>query len=531
MAGGVFGAPFIRPPFSIGTPVHQTLKMSIPALSRFPAVTLPTPSEIEGSIALWRAQARPLDELFMRRVEPAKALRFYGLKLWEAGHAGLAAEVLRVAAALSPQEAQIWSDLAGAFYASGKRSEAAAAMTASLDLDDAQPRGFLFLAMIRNDEQDFGAAETAYRQALALDPTLTDASFGLGLLCFRQRRFEQAAELMRFAISQGNETVAAWACLGQALYLVGDFSGAAEAFAAQAARHPVEPAIVQRFALCRLVEASIAGPVEEALELYREVAGPHAEDLAKVTLRAFQLLSGYGHREAALRLGEARRQWVKDDPVERYLLAAVAGEPLERAPEDYLVAYFDGFADGFDQTLLEILDYRVPEKLAALVQGTKRRFPRMLDLGCGTGLAGPLLRKLGTELMGIDISPRMLEKAKARGTYDRLENTEFVSFLEARRQTFDLIFASDALVYFGDLAKLLRFASASLAPKGLLAFNIETTEVADFAVLPSGRFAHRVSYVEGLARADFLRLTAMPTTLRLEANRPVAGTLFIMQKR
>jgi hypothetical protein len=28
-----------------------------------------------------------------------------------------------------------------------------------------------------------------------------------------------------------------------------------------------------------------------------------------------------------------------------------------------------------------------------------------------------------------------------------------------------------------------------------------------------------------------LRLTAMPTTLRLEANRPVAGTLFVLQKR
>ena len=65
----------------------------------------------------------------------------------------------------------------------------------------------------------------------------------------------------------------------------------------------------------------------------------------------------------------------------------------------------------------------------------------------------------------------------------------------------------------------------------MLAFNVETTESEDFVLLPSGRFAHRVSYVEALTRKDFLRLTAMPTTLRLEANRPVAGTLFILQKR
>ena len=511
--------------------MHQPLKKPLPVFPAAPTIALPSSSEVEASIALWRSQARALDELLTHQVEPQKALRFYALKLWGAGHAGLATEVLRVAVTLSPDEAQLWSDLAGAAYAAGKRDEAAAAMTASLELDEAQPRGHLFLAMIRNDEQDLDAAETAFRRALALDPSLTDASFGLGLLCFRQRRFGQAAELMRLAISQGNETVAAWACLGQALYLTGDFSGAAEAFASQATRHPVDPSIVQRLALCRLVEALIAGPVDAALELYRKTAGPHADDLAKVTLRAFQLLSGYGHREAALRLGEARRQWTKDDPVERYLLAALAGEPLERAPDDYLVAHFDGFADDFDQTLVDILGYRVPEKLAALVQGTGRIFPRIVDLGCGTGLAGPFLHKLGTHLAGVDISPRMIEKAKARGAYDRFENVEFISFLESKPQKFDLVFAADAFIYVGDLARLIRLVSASLAPKGLLAFNIETTEVADFTLLPSGRFAHRVSYVEGLTRKGYLRLTAMPTTLRLEANRPVSGTLFILQKR
>src|SRR4029077_10265030 len=104
--------------------------------------------------------------------------------------------------------------------------------------------------------------------------------------------------------------------LGQALYLLGDFPAAAEAFATQAMNEPAEPAIVQKLALCRLIEAVIAGPVEPALELYRLTAGAHAEDIVKVTQRAFQLLSGYGHRDAARKLGSARRQWIKDDPVE-----------------------------------------------------------------------------------------------------------------------------------------------------------------------------------------------------------------------
>jgi predicted TPR repeat methyltransferase len=173
----------------------------------------------------------------------------------------------------------------------------------------------------------------------------------------------------------------------------------------------------------------------------------------------------------------------------------------------------------------------VPQTLAALVQGTGLIFRRMLDLGCGTGLAGPLLRKLGTELMGVDISSRMLEKARARGVYDRLDQAEFASFLERQSEPVDLLFAADALIYFGDLTRLFALASASLGPKGIFAFDVETTEEQDFVVLPSGRFAHRVAYVEALARKDFAQLHVMSTTLRLEASRPVAGALFILEKR
>jgi predicted TPR repeat methyltransferase len=472
-----------------------------------------------------------LAELLGQKVEPAKALRFFGLKLWEEGRSDLASKALAAAVALSPNDSAAWSDLAGAYYAAGLRDEAGAALAASLERNPVQPRGWLFLAMIRNDAQDFGGAEGAYRRALALDPGLADATFGLGLLCFRQRRFEEAAAHMRAAISQGNQTHAAWACLGQALYLLGDFAGAASAFATQAGRETAEPGIVRKLALCRLIEAVIAGPAEPAIELYCRIAGPHAEDLPKVTLTAFQLLSGYGHREAALRLGQARRRWAKDDPVERYLLAAVAGEAVERAPEDYLIAHFDGFADGFDQTLLEVLDYRVPEKLTALVEGRKRRFGTILDVGCGTGLAGPLLHKLGHRLAGVDISPRMLEKARERGIYEHLECAEILNFLRAERHEADLIFAADLLVYFGDLAKLFEQVPSCLAPNGLFAFNVETTEAQDFRVLPSGRFAHCISYVERLARSDFEMLHVEPSTLRLEANRPVAGALFVLERR
>jgi predicted TPR repeat methyltransferase len=65
---------------------------------------------------------------------------------------------------------------------------------------------------------------------------------------------------------------------------------------------------------------------------------------------------------------------------------------------------------------------------------------------------------------------------------------------------------------------------------GIFAFNIETT-AADFHILPSGRFAHAMSYIESLAAQNFETVTSQTTMLRLEAAQPVAGALILLRRR
>jgi predicted TPR repeat methyltransferase/Flp pilus assembly protein TadD len=511
--------------------LHPIEKQVSPPLCALP-IELPTRLQTQASVAVWRARYPRFRPLLVPQEPETRALRFVGLKLWEEGLPGEAVDVLTAAVASAPEDASLWSDLAGTLCALGRHLDAAACLAESLELDSGQPRAWLFLAMIHNTTQDHAAQERALRRALDLEPGLADASFSLGLLCFVQRRFEEAAERMQTAITHGCQTAAAHACLGQALYLQGDFSGAACAFAKQVELGPIEPKIIQKWALARMLEALIGGPVEAAFDVYHQVAGAHAEDLAKITQTAFYVLSGYGHREAAFRLGRARLVLAPADPVQSYLLRAVAGEPADRAPDDYLVAYYDQFADGYDKKLTEILDYHVPEHLHSLLLSTGRRFSRILDLGCGTGLAGSLLRSLGDHLAGVDLAPRMLEKARARHVYDRLAQTEAVSFLERSAEgAFDLVFIADVLVYMGDLRTFFRGAAHALADGGLLAFSVETTGEADFVLLPSGRFAHRLEYIAWLAQADFVIVETVCRSLRLEANRPVAGALFVLQRR
>jgi predicted TPR repeat methyltransferase len=488
-------------------------------------------AEITSRIAAWRAANRPLDALFLQETPPADALRRFGLTHWAAGNPRAASVVLATAAAIAPDDAALWLDLGSTLHAAGDAAEARSVFERALALDPAPARAWLGLALVANELSDKNRAEEAFKTALTRDPKLAEAAFGLGLLCFEQRRYAEAARCWREAIAAGCQNALVHAGLGQALFFTGDFRGAARALAKQIASGAKDQKLIQRFALARFIETMIAADVEAAFAAYRDVAGSDAEDSASVARTAFQILSAYGHRDAALRLGRAQLANAQDDPIQRYLLDAVAGEKLDRAPRDYLVAYFDRFAESFDKQLVDVLGYHVPEKLARLVATTGKALPRAVDLGCGTGLAGPYLRPARSRLVGVDLSSRMLAKAAERQVYDSLVEAEMIAFLEQTSERFDLVFAADSLIYLGDLQGFIRAAARVTPPGGLVAFNVETTWDAPYLLLPSGRFAHAVAALQANAAPWFTLKTSRPAVLRVEANARVHGSLILLERR
>jgi len=59
--------------------------------------------------------------------------------------------------------------------------------------------------------------EALYRQLMAQDPESTLPRFSLGKLCLEQRRYPEAAELLRFCVSRQADWASAWLLLGDAL--------------------------------------------------------------------------------------------------------------------------------------------------------------------------------------------------------------------------------------------------------------------------------------------------------------------------
>jgi predicted TPR repeat methyltransferase len=187
---------------------------------------------------------------------------------------------------------------------------------------------------------------------------------------------------------------------------------------------------------------------------------------------------------------------------------------------------FDAYADRFDDALLNGLHYRAPARLAAMIDALhpKQQASRGLDLGCGTGLMAEYLRGRAARFDGVDLSPEMIAKARARGLYDELVVADVVDHLRANDEPFDLLVAADVFVYLGDLAPVLAAAAARLSPDGRFYFTVEAGDGDGFSLRDSLRYAHAPGYVGAQASAAGLAIVAMEeAVLRFDRGEPVHG--------
>jgi predicted TPR repeat methyltransferase len=220
------------------------------------------------------------------------------------------------------------------------------------------------------------------------------------------------------------------------------------------------------------------------------------------------------------------------DPVlNRYYLASVTQQTLQTAPAEYVEALFDDYAEQFDEHLVQQLRYRIHEALVQhVVPPASGRFTSALDLGCGTGLCGPLVRPLAAWLLGIDLSAQMLNKARARGVYDELVQADIVQHLQKAGERHDLVLAADVFIYVGDLAPVFAAVRRALPPGGVFCFSAEEAASAEapagYRLLPSLRYAHTEPYLCELAAAHGFQVRQLlREPIREDQREPVEGLL------
>jgi len=219
-------------------------------------------------------------------------------------------------------------------------------------------------------------------------------------------------------------------------------------------------------------------------------------------------------------------------------LMRLGAEPVSGMPQAYVQTLFDQYAPRFESSLVDELGYRGPKLLfhAVLsVRAAARKpalFKRGIDLGCGTGLAASAFARSVDQFIGVDLSPRMIERSRATGLYAELDVADMLQGLRTRGDaSADLILAADAMVYVAELAPVLAEAARVLAPGGLLAFTTETHDGEGVVIGQGLRYAHAAAYVRAAVEAAGLDLPLLEDrSARNEDHAPVPGLVAVATK-
>jgi len=251
-----------------------------------------------------------------------------------------------------------------------------------------------------------------------------------------------------------------------------------------------------------------------------------------------QLRDKFGKCEAAV---AAFQQVCALDPEDRLgaglHLVRLGALPPGDMPAAYVRTLFDQYAPRFETALTRDLGYRGPQILLSAVEAacaTERRpaqFADMLDLGCGTGLAGVAFRPRVARLTGVDLSERMVTAARAKGIYDRLDAGDLLPFLQGEARDgrrYDLIVAADVCAYLAWLPGVVAAATRVLMPGGLLAFTTETHAGDDVILGGTLRYQHGTAHVRAAVTGAGLTMVSIAEEwARKETGVAVPGLMVV----
>ena len=267
------------------------------------------------------------------------------------------------------------------------------------------------------------------------------------------------------------------------------------------------------------------------------------------------------HPEAYFNLGKLLNEKDEPEKAKEYFIKALTTDIFEHMekPEEFILAVkyfisnlddpdlfdddkkafvadlFDGYAEKFDKHLVDGLQYKTPEIINDLITThVIKNDNSSLDLGCGTGLCCKYLKPCSTSIIGVDLSPKMISKARNLGCYDNLIVGEITEVVNKLNEKFDLIVAADVFVYIGSLDDIFHACNKKINKNGYFIFSTESLsdDINDnFRLYDSGRYKHSTKYVNQLvASHNFKIVEQLFCPLRKENNKDVNGCITVLTK-
>ena len=347
---------------------------------------------------------------------------------------------------------------------------------------------------------------------------------------FSLGQFDKAISLYEKAISIKPNYFEAHCNLGQSNHKLGQLDTAVRSYKKAVDINP-EFAVNHTNKILSVIYFFSKGQIPDALDLLEILIKNSPKDAL-----LFNMIGGcyaaLGEVDMSIQNYEKALALKPNYAIPQHMINSLTGNTSKEPPKEYVKNLFDDYAQKFNDSLVEKLQYKLPFIIKEFIyksSNSKSKFKKVIDLGCGTGLAGPDLRKISDNLTGIDLSSNMIDKARELNIYDSLIVGDIVEQLELLEEKYDLFVALDVFIYIGEPTNFFNAVKKFCNKNSLFIFSIEIQEDEGYSLLKSSRYAHSESYILDVASNGFKLVDSHNVRLRKEGNNWIDGKIYIFE--
>lgn len=142
---------------------------------------------------------------------------------------------------------------------------------------------------------------------------------------------------------------------------------------------------------------------------------------------------------------------------------------MKKTRKDKSERFWDRTASSYDKS--ESKDFKQNQQILASIHKYTNATDQVLDFACGTGTYSVQMAKIVKQVHAIDISSKMLDRAKQKAEKHKVQNINFLQTTifhdNLKSESYDIVFAFYILHLLEDPQKVLAKIYSLLKPGGL----------------------------------------------------------------
>lgn len=450
----------------------------------------------------------------------------------QAGETHNADEIYQKILQIQPNHPDVLHLRGVANHQMGKEDVAYSLIFKAISINPSTPHYYNNLGEVCRAMGRYDEAQSCFVKALSLNTNLPEVHRNQGLLYLDRGQSDQAIAHLQGAIKHFPSYLGNYWALGSVLMHEHKYEEAIATYNQALSICPTDPAL-----LCsKGVALSSKGALNDAIQHYVQAIQLRPK-VAELYNNLGLIYQNTGKISEAIACFNKILLFDPKNESAQHLLAALQNTITDRAPASYVRDTFNGYAESFENDLINKLEYRTPAMLAEIFRKSIKQNIQalnILDLGCGTGLFGEQVKNIKKQLIGIDLSQKMINKAEEKKIYDRLIVGDLLEFLSSTESDqFDLVAAVDVFIYIGNLHPVFEHVSRILPPYAWFAFSLEAAQIGidGFMLDRTGRYQHSSNYIDHLCRQfGFEESGFTRSTLRMDRGKPVEGYLYLLKR-